>query len=329
MYKYSIIIPVYNAEKTLERCISSLVKQNCNEAEIILINDGSTDASDDLCIQFAKKYPWIKYIYQKNMGVSAARNRGIAEASGQYILFVDSDDYVTDNYFCEINKLLRLHDTDLIIFSRYDCKAEKVFETRYQPFFSVTSDELIKKLSDLICRKIINGPVTKIYKKSIIDEYRVKFPVGVSIAEDRAFNIKYALHIKSLRVTDIPLYYVSLDNDGSLSRRKKECFKEQSEIIWNDINTAISHCELPNASKQYVIDALNFGECRVVYTYAKMSWQDKEKRSMRIKKIKLMCEEINARKYTYPNTRYCTLITLPVRFKLAWLIDAMAWKLTH
>lgn len=329
MYKYSIIIPVYNAEKTLRRCLDSILSQKYKNAEIILINDGSTDDSGRICEHFMQEYPQIRYVCQENQGVSAARNQGLALAAGQYILFVDSDDYISGDYFSNIDKLLKLHDTDLIIFSRYDCKEGEVAETRYHAFFSDKQEELICKLSDLICKKIINGPVTKVYKKELIDKYHVDFPVGAYIAEDRAFNIKYSLHIKSLRVIDIPLYYVSLDNEGSLSRKRKEGFKEQSKIIWNDVNRAIASCELSDENKQHIIDALNFGECRVVYTYAKMSWQEKEKRRERIKKIKRLCNEINARNYTYPKSKYCRLITLPVQLELAWLIDAMAWKLTH
>ena len=328
-YKYSIIIPIYNAEATLARCLDSILSQNYENAEIILVNDGSTDNSGTLCEQYAHNDSRVQYILQMNGGVSSARNKGLEIASGKYVLFVDSDDYVSKEYFSQIDRLIELHDTDLIIFSQYNCKADNIAEINYQPFFTDKLDVLLPQISDLMCRKIINGPVTKVYKREIIDHYQVRFPTGASIAEDRAFNIKYALHIKSLRVVDIPLYYVSLDNRISLSRGKKEHFKEQSRIVLNDISKAIADSELSVEGKQYFVDALNFGECRVVYTYAKMFWQTNDKRSIRIQKIKQLCKEINARHYTYPKTRYCRLITLPVQLELAWMIDAMAWKLTH
>lgn len=329
MYRYSIIIPIYNAERTLERCLDSLLVQNCKEAEIVLVNDGSTDKSRDLCIKYAQKYTQINYINQKNSGVSVARNKGIIAARGQYILFVDSDDYVANNYFFEIDRLLKIHDADLIIFSRYDCMGDRVKEIKYSPFFSYNIAEIDKKLSDLICKKIINGPVTKIYKKSIIDEYQIKFPINASIGEDRAFNIKYSLYIKSLQVDNTPIYFCSLDNENSLSRRKKEKFQEQSQVIRKDIYFELLNSQSFEVRKRHIINALNFGECRVVYTYAKMSWQAKESRSERIKKIKELCKEINSHNYIYPKTKYCQLITLPVRLELVWLIDVIAWKLTH
>lgn len=327
--KYSVIIPVYNAEKTLDRCLHSLVNQQRFDVEIVLVNDGSVDSSGTICCRYCREYANITYVQQENSGVSAARNKGLSAATGQYILFVDSDDYVSGEYFSQIDQLLGLHDTDLIIFSQYDCKNGDIAEIKYEPFFTDEPKELYNKISDLICRKNINTPWGKVYKKEIIERYHVNFTEGVSIAEDRAFNIKYALHIKNLRVIDSPLYYVSLDNGESLSRKKKENFNGQTEIVRNDINEAIANSDLSDEEKQYFVDALNFGECRGVYTYAKMYWQANDKRSVRIKKIKQLCKKINARHDSYPKTRYCRLITLPVRFELAWVIDVMAWKLTH
>ena len=114
--KISIIIPVYNAEKTLYKCLESLILQKYKNIEIILINDKSTDKSEEICIEFARKYNFIKYISnQNNLGVSATRNRGLQEATGEYIMFVDSDDWVDYNYCdCLLNEL-KSHNTQLAI----------------------------------------------------------------------------------------------------------------------------------------------------------------------------------------------------------------------
>ena len=93
--KYSVIIPVYNSEKTVERCLQSLLAQDRNDVEIIVINDGSTDASGALLAEYASDHQNVLLIDQKNSGVSAARNAGIEKATGTYITFVDSDDYVS------------------------------------------------------------------------------------------------------------------------------------------------------------------------------------------------------------------------------------------
>lgn len=93
--KYSIIIPVYNAEGTLRRCLDSLVGQQFSNYELLLINDGSTDGSDAICREYASTYSCVRYFAKENGGVSSARNLGLEQAEGEYILFADSDDYVS------------------------------------------------------------------------------------------------------------------------------------------------------------------------------------------------------------------------------------------
>ena len=99
MIKISIIVPVYNIEAYVARCLDSLVQQDLKEIEIIVVNDGSTDNSPEICKSYAKKYPNIKYISQRNQGLSAARNTGISAAKGEYIGFVDGDDFVKNGMF--------------------------------------------------------------------------------------------------------------------------------------------------------------------------------------------------------------------------------------
>ena len=96
MAKYSVIIPVYNAEKTLRRCVDSVLNQNYGDMELLLINDGSTDGSLDICNGYRSFSPQVRVIDKTNGGVSSARNAGLGIAEGEYILFVDSDDYVSD-----------------------------------------------------------------------------------------------------------------------------------------------------------------------------------------------------------------------------------------
>src|SRR5699024_4953921 len=115
--KYSVIIPVYNAEKTLKRCLDSLLGQKRQDVEIILINDGSSDRSGEILDEYRRKYGSIVSLEQENSGVSAARNRGLNAAMGSYILFVDSDDYVSEDYFNVIDEAGEKEDSDLIVFA--------------------------------------------------------------------------------------------------------------------------------------------------------------------------------------------------------------------
>ena len=100
--KFSVIIPVYKAEDTLKRCVDSLINQNRTDAEIILINDGSPDSSGEICKEYAELYKSVKYIKKENGGVSTARNAGLSVATGEYIIFVDSDDWVDETAYMKI-----------------------------------------------------------------------------------------------------------------------------------------------------------------------------------------------------------------------------------
>ena len=106
--KYSVIIPVYNSEKTIKRCIDSITLQNRSDVEIIVINDGSTDESESICKALQNEHENIIYIHQENGGVSSARNLGLSVATGEFVMFVDSDDYVDNQLLINIQKVVRI-----------------------------------------------------------------------------------------------------------------------------------------------------------------------------------------------------------------------------
>lgn len=118
MSKLSIIIPIYNGEKYLVKTITSILKQNNGNFELILINDGSVDNSNIICCEFDKKYDFIKYYTQSNKGICATRNVGLKLAEGEYIVFVDQDDSIPDNYLDIIDRLIKDNECDLIIASK-------------------------------------------------------------------------------------------------------------------------------------------------------------------------------------------------------------------
>ena len=124
--KLSIIIPVYNTEQTLEKCVDSVLQSSLNNFEIILVNDGSTDNSANICESYKNSYPeQVLVIHQKNQGLSAARNAGLGIAKGQYITFVDSDDYISKDLYCHLLEQLNTHkNIDLLEYSSYKRSTE-------------------------------------------------------------------------------------------------------------------------------------------------------------------------------------------------------------
>lgn len=327
--KYSVIIPIYNAEHTLRRCVDSLLIQKRVDIEIILVNDGSPDGCADICEQYEKENKCIKYISKENGGVSTARNVGIEAASGDYLTFIDSDDYVAEDYFPAIDAMLEEYDYDLICFSNFVTDGKTFSEHICKPFIGKSREIILPKIIDAICNKTINGPVAKVYKREMIESFGLIFPVGAAIAEDRAFNIAYSTHINSYRVSNTPIYYVSIENENSLSRKKQTDLNKQFEITGKYARNSINSAAISDNEKRQYFAALNFGTCRSIYKTAKDMHRDNIPFFKRLKRIKKLCREINRQHYQYPKTRYCRLISLPVRWNLALVIDAMAWKLTH
>jgi len=320
--KYSVIIPVYNAEKTLRRCVDSLLGQDCDDAEIILVNDGSKDASGTICEEYARNHRNVRYILQQNGGVSAARNAGLDAARGEYILFVDSDDYVPDAFFSAVRSAAKLHPVDLLHFSYATFKYEQFKEHRLRSR-EYTGKEMERALQQAICDKSLNSPWAKVYRRDLIEKNQIRFPLGISIAEDRLFNMEYALHVQSYKTLDTIGYYLSLDNEQSLSRRKNN-LDAQDKLFHDAFEAMIARSSASPERKDQIRRARDFGSCRGIYAKAKYMHRERRQLPERIRAIHASCRELNRSHLKMPNTRYCKLISLPIRWNLAIVIDVMA-----
>ena len=327
--KYSVIIPVYNAEKTLCRCVDSLLAEKFSNAEIILVNDGSTDRSGEICQTYAAGTENIRYVSKENGGVSTARNAGLDIASGEYVLFVDSDDYVSQDYFSIIDSICNETPADLIQFSYRDDSGNHDLDAIYSPMYVRTRNLLMPKITDAICKKTINGPVAKLYKREIIERHHLRFPVGVSVGEDRVFNIVYTFYIQSYAVTEKTVYIVNTENEHSLTRGRHNNLQHQFRITDRYFDRALAAAPLSEHEKDSYRRAANFSKCRSIYHDAKLMHQDKLTWFARQKRLGRLCDKINRKHMKYPNTRYCRLITIPVQLYLTPVIDAIAWKLAH
>lgn len=196
--KLSIIIPVYNVECFLEKCLRSIIEQTKDEVEIILVDDGSTDNSWSICTSFAGKYNCIKAVHKPNGGVSSARNLGLSKATGDYIAWVDADDYVSDDWYSSIKDILD-KDYDLIYFDHFRvCGKHSLRRTFGSMSREVTTSDFIKYLCDT--EKIQSYLVDKIFKREIIQKY--SFPLGISFMEDYSIMHKIVFDCKKI-------YYIS------------------------------------------------------------------------------------------------------------------------
>lgn len=204
----SIIIPMYNCEKYIERLIESLYNQTIKNFELIFINDGSTDNSLDICRNTVRnKNINYKIINQENSGVSVARNKGITEASGEYLYFLDADDYIENN-FCEviINTFTK-YDIDMIMFNyntidngkrKYNCDIEN-----YDYIIEKSSKQI---LEDILMNKIPYHVCSFVVKKNVIDRNKLRFTINSKYGEDHEFLIKAASISQKIIVIKNRLY---------------------------------------------------------------------------------------------------------------------------
>lgn len=327
--RFSVIIPIYKAESTLERCLDSLLVQDTDDAEIILVNDGSPDRSDKICKKYAEKHSNIKYIEKENGGVSSARNLGLNIASGDYILFVDSDDWVSDDYFKELRTCIGKSEYDYLHFSQITVDGEKRGKKNIPDFNSCDRGEIFNRLAEDMWTKRINNPVAKVYKREIIEKNNIRFNENIEVGEDRTFNIEFTLNIRSFYASEKVLYFLSLENADSLSRKKRDDLDEQISLAEEQLKHLFDTKALSPEEKDILTKSINFDNMRAVYTKAKYLHRKKLPYFQRLKSLAEYCNTVNGKNFSYPSGKFCTLIALPVKLKLTPLIDAMGWVLTR
>ena len=204
----SIIIPAYNAEHTIEKCLNSLFNQTLKEIEIIVINDCSKDST----LKILKKYKnKIKLIDNKeNLGPAGSRNKGLDVAQGKYIGFVDADDWVAPNMY-ELMSSKMNDEVDLVACSRIN-----VTKNGEKPIINKNKESDAKAFT-----KTSNYNCDKLFKREIIEKYHLRLPEQYSYAEDFAFGIRYKYYANKMCILEEPLYYYLADSEGSITNSYK------------------------------------------------------------------------------------------------------------
>ena len=203
--KVSVIVPVYNVEEYLEKCVLSIVYQTYGNLEIILVDDGSTDKSGELCDTLSKKYNRIKVIHKSNAGLSSARNAGVEISQGEYLLFVDSDDYINNNMVEVMLNAMKLLNVSIV-----ECGYNKVSSDFGYIDFSDKDLVVRKDSTEKFVRDVLRWqnhfPMTwnKLYKASVFKEYR--FREG-KVNEDEFFINEWIQQVKEVGYINFPLYF--------------------------------------------------------------------------------------------------------------------------
>lgn len=190
MTKVSIIIPVYNVEAYIKRCLDSVINQTLNDIEIICINDGSTDNSAKIIEKYAKLDNRILLINQANQGVSIARNMGIKQSTGEYLIFVDPNDWIETNLAEVAYKKIHEDNLDVVSFG-YKCHTEDIYYVAHT-IDILDKNKNIIPLGDI--KNLVHCAWDKIYKREFIINNKIVFPLNVKNAEDGCFSLQCLLH---------------------------------------------------------------------------------------------------------------------------------------
>lgn len=221
----SVIVPIYNVERYLDRCIKSILNQTYHNIEVVLVNDGSIDGSGSVCERYQKVDYRVKVIHQENAGPSTARNKALREATGKFITFVDADDYVANDYIMYLYELLISKDADIACCNTQNFEGNVIVESKKKK-----RSEYVMKSEDALCemlyeKKFSNSVWGKLYKREMI--CGIIFPEG-KIFEDMYTTYKIVLNSKKVVYGNLKKYYYMKHENSIMSTTK---FHARMQVI--------------------------------------------------------------------------------------------------
>lgn len=263
----SVIVPVYNVEKYINRCLETIIHQTYKNLEIILIDDGTKDKSGSICEEYAKKDSRIKVIHKDNEGLGLTRNVGLENAKGKYISFLDSDDYIELDMYEKMHNALYENNVDAVLCNYKRRQKNNTFIYHCTNFKDEIYEE--NKVQNELLLSICGNPKYKIvvgsvccvlYKKEIIDKYTIRFlNEREYVSEDVIFNYMYFKKCKRIQFLKDDLY-IYCENEGSLTKKynpdKVQKFKNLYNILKKEIDTN-------KEDYYYGLDTLYIGYMRV------------------------------------------------------------------
>lgn len=259
--KISVVVPVYNVESLLPRCLNSLLSQSFIDLEIICINDGSTDNSLMILQDYAAKDSRVKVLTQKNMGLSATRNRGVDEACGEYISFIDSDDWIEVDFYKNLYQAAGEFDADIV-----QCGLRKTGRKKDKVLSCINAEE--SNFIEKYC-KLDNGFAwNKLYRRELLNRYKLRFAEGL-FYEDLLFNSQvfyfaskvkmidycgYNYYFNPVSITNAPEKEKKRLNDSREVSRRIICFGEEQGILQTEMAVLKNYVATHLAWEDYMVD---------------------------------------------------------------------------
>lgn len=278
MKKVSVIIPVYNASPYIKECISSVLSQTYKNIEVICINDGSTDDSLNILSKLQKNEDRIKIINQSNKGVSVSRNVGINNSTGEYIIFIDSDDWIDSNTIETCIYEIDKKSLDVILFSyiretKSRSNKKNIFDKGYVYFNYEDTKILHKRIVGPLGKELARpdyldslGTVWgKVYKSNIIKENNITFNnlSEIGTAEDVLFNIRYFNYIKNALYINQYFYHYRRDNTDSITTGYIDDYSFKRKNFFNNINRILNENQLDESYKQALYNRIALSSLEV------------------------------------------------------------------
>lgn len=235
MLKLSVVMPIYNVAEHLERSLESILMQNYFDYEIILINDGSTDNSLEICEHYRRNYSHISMINQENKGTGMARNAGMALAKGKYLFFCDPDDYLNAGFFEAVDSFIK-NEPEILIFSYWDILEESE-GTSQKELVKIESDYLMNKtefresFADLFSKNMLYTLWNKVYNRAFLEENHMKFG-NAAMGQDTRFNLEMYPFVSSVQLVEQPYYnYIKGRSNSSTTKYRENRTDLQLEEI--------------------------------------------------------------------------------------------------
>ncbi len=216
MPKVSVIVPVYNAEQAIGRCLDSILNQEYKDLEVIPVDDGSKDHSGEILQLYADKDPRVKPIWKENGGVSSARNAALEAATGEYIQFMDADDWITMDSTKMLVRRMEEGRSDMVIANFYRVSGDRVAEKgEIEEKEVMTRNQFVEYMMQAPANYYYGVLWNKLYKRSIIEEHHIRMDENISFSEDFAFNLEYLVYAQFVAALQFPVYYY-VKTEGSL-----------------------------------------------------------------------------------------------------------------
>ena len=250
----SVIVPVYNAEKYLVQCIESILDQTFSNFELLLIDDGSADGSAEICRSYQGKDKRVRLLQQENAGASAARNRGLEEAQGTYIMFVDSDDYIDSALLERAYDTIKETDADLYIcglsveiFKKMEIVSQKKYVSKGKNGYRTR--EILENFGEFFPDQYIYGPCHKLYHRKTIEENKVRFDNDLTIWEDFLFNQHILMGCETVYISDEALYHYRMEGEGSLSHRSNPYYYKMTTFVYDNMRELLQRFGCSNEAR--------------------------------------------------------------------------------